>query len=142
VTDAVLLDTHIVLWLDSGSERLRPSTRSRLDACWQGGGTVWISAVTIWEIAQLVDTGRISLDRPLVAWLEQFIGRPGVDIVKLTAFAAARAYQLHHLENRDPADRLLIATAIELACPLITYDDRIIQFGESHGTQYGFIALE
>ena len=83
-----------------------------------------------------MDTGRISLDRPLVTWLERFTGRPGVDIVRLTAFAASRAYQLHHLEHRDPADRLLIATAIELDCPLITYDDRIARFGESHGTQY------
>jgi hypothetical protein len=54
--------------------------------------------------------------------------------------AATRAYQLHHLEHRDPADRFLIATAIELACPLVTDDDRIARFGKKHGTQYRFIA--
>ena len=40
--------------------------------------------------------------------------------------------------TRDPADRLLIATAIELACPLVTYDDRILRFAAEHGRQYGF----
>ena len=49
--EALLLDTHILLWLDSGSARLRASTRNRIDARWQGEGTVLISAVTVWEIA-------------------------------------------------------------------------------------------
>jgi PIN domain nuclease of toxin-antitoxin system len=67
VTDALLLDTHIALWLDSGSERLRPSTRLLIDACWQNGGSILLSAVSAWEIALLVDTGRIFLDLPVEA---------------------------------------------------------------------------
>jgi PIN domain nuclease of toxin-antitoxin system len=59
VTDRLLLDTHIALWLDSGDHRLRPSTRSLIDDCWQNGGTILLSAVTAWEIALLVDTGRM-----------------------------------------------------------------------------------
>jgi PIN domain nuclease of toxin-antitoxin system len=47
VTDALLLDTHILLWLDSGSDRLRPSTRDLIDACWRGGGTILVSAVSV-----------------------------------------------------------------------------------------------
>ena len=69
--------------------------------------------------------------------IDSLSGR-GVEFVPLALSAAARAYQLHHLEHRDPADRLLIATAIELGCPLVTYDDRIRRFGERHGRQYGF----
>jgi PIN domain nuclease of toxin-antitoxin system len=117
---------------------LRASTRALIDDCWQGGGTVLLSAVTAWEIALLVDTGRIELDIPVDAWVERFLARPGVDAVPLGPRAASRAYQLHHLQHRDPADRLLIASAIELACPLITYDDRIARFGEAHGRQYRF----
>jgi len=56
----------------------------------------------------------------------------------MTHQVAAAAYRLNHLEHRDPADRLLIATAIDRACPLITYDARITRFGVAHGTQYGF----
>jgi PIN domain nuclease of toxin-antitoxin system len=97
-----------------------------------------LSAVTAWEIALLVDTGRIELDGPLETWIERFLARPGIEAVPLSHRAACRSYQLHHLEHRDPADRLLIATAIELACPLVTYDDRIARFGEQHGRQYRF----
>lgn len=54
--------------------------------------------------------------------------------------AASRSYQLHRLETHDPADRLLIATAIELGCPLVTYDERILRFSKRHGRQHGFSA--
>jgi PIN domain nuclease of toxin-antitoxin system len=138
VTDALLLDTHIALWLDSGDERLRPSTRALIDGCWRNGGTIFLSAVTVWEIALLLDTGRIELDIPMEAWVERFLERPGIEAVSLGHRAASRAYQLHHLEHRDPADRLLIATAIELACPLVTYDERLTRFAERRGRQYRF----
>ncbi len=138
MTDALLLDTHIALWLDSGDERLRPSTRALIDGCWRDGGTILMSAITAWEIALLVDTQRIDLDLPVETWIERFLGRPGIKAAPLSAHAASRSYQLHHLEQRDPADRLLIATAIELACPLVTYDERIARFSKKHGRQYRF----
>jgi PIN domain nuclease of toxin-antitoxin system len=138
VTDSLLLDTHIALWLDSGNDRLRPSTRALIDDCWQNGGTIFLSAITAWEIALLVDTGRIDLDIPVDVWVQRFLDRPGIEGAPLTHRAASRTYQLHHLDHRDPADRLLIATAIELACPLVTYDEHITQFGKKRGRQYGF----
>lgn len=64
--------------------------------------------------------------------------RPESRAVTAAHRAAARSYRIHHLEHRDPADRLLIATAIELGCPLVTYDERIIQFGKKRGRQEGF----
>jgi PIN domain nuclease of toxin-antitoxin system len=138
VTDRLLLDTHVALWLASGDKRLRASTRALIDDCWQDGGIILLSAVTAWEIALLIDTGRIDLDVPVEAWINRFLGRPGIEAVPLSHRAACRSYQLHHLEHRDPADRLLIATAIELACPFVTYDERITRFGTKHGRQYQF----
>lgn len=137
MTDALLLDTHIALWLDSGDTRLRQPTRAMIDDCWRNGGTVYLSAVSAWEIALLVDTGRIELDLPIEAWVSRFLDSPGITSVPLGCRTAARSYQLHHLEHRDPADRLLIATAIEIACPLVTYDERIARFASRHGRQYG-----
>ena len=126
-----MLDTHIALWLDSGHDRLRPTTRDLIDDCWKEGGTILLSPVSAWEIALLVDTGRIQLDLPVDEWVQRFLDRPGVEGAALTHRAAARGYQLHHFEHRDPADRLLIATAIELHCPLVTYDERIVGFAEN-----------
>jgi PIN domain nuclease of toxin-antitoxin system len=138
LSDALLLDTHIALWLDSGNENLRESTRVIIDDCWRTGGKIFLSAVSVWEIALLVDGERIDLDLPVEGWVDRFIGRPGIAPAPLNHRAASRAYQLYQLDHRDPADRLLIATAIELRCPLVTYDDRITHFGNRHGRQYGF----
>ena len=138
MTDALLLDTHIALWLDGGDDRLRPSTRALIDNCWRGGGTIFLSAVTVWEIALLVDAERIDLDLPAEAWVERFFARPGVEVAPLNYRAAARSYTLHHLPHRDPADRLLIATAIELNSRMITYDKRIAGFAKRYGGRYRF----
>lgn len=138
MSDALLIDTHIALWLDSGDAKLRASTRALIDGCWRNGGTIFLSAVSAWEIALLADTGRIILDLPADTWIERSLKRPGVEAVPLTHGAAVRAYQLHDLEHRDPADRFLIATAIELGCPLVTHDERIAAFGQKHGAQYRF----
>jgi PIN domain nuclease of toxin-antitoxin system len=115
-----------------------PSTRAVIDDCWQNGGTIFLSAITAWEIALLVDTRRIELDIPIEAWVTRFLERPGIKSVPLGDRVACRTYRPHHFEHRDPADRLLIATAIELACPFVTYDERIARFGRNHGRQYGF----
>lgn len=139
MTEQLLLDTHIALWLDSGDDRLRPGTRTLVDDCWHSGGTILLSAVSVWEIALLVDTGRIDLDLDVEDWVDRFVDRPGIGVVPLGPRAAAGSYQLEGLEHRDPADRLLIATAIELVCPLVTYDERIAHFAQRQGRRQRFV---
>lgn len=142
MTNGLLLDTHVILWLDSGNVQLKPVTRALIDDCWQADGTIFVSAVSVWEIAILVDRGHIRLDLPVEAWVERFAGRSGVKIVPLDHLMAIRAYQLHPIEHRDPGDRLLIASAILLGCPLVTYDDRIRRFGRLWGPQHGLVLAD
>lgn len=138
MSDSLLLDTHIALGSTTAMTTSVPSTRDLIDGCWRDGGTIFLSAITAWKIALLVDTGRIDVDIPIEAWVKRFLARPGIAAVALGHGPASRAYQLHHLEDRDPADRLPIATAVELACPLVTYDERIARFSKRHGRQYRF----
>jgi PIN domain nuclease of toxin-antitoxin system len=138
VTQSLLLDTHIALWLDSGDERLRPGTRDLIDRSWAAGGVIYLSAVSAWEIALLADAGRIELDIPAPRWVERFLGRPGVAAAPLHWRAASAAYALASLEHRDPADRLLICTAIDLGRPMVTYDARITEFARRDGRRHGF----
>ena len=94
--------------------------------------------MSVWEIALLLHLGRIRLDVPLHDWVERFVGRPGVASAPLTVGAAWRAYDLHQFERRDPADRLLISTAIDLSCPPVTYDEPITQFARRYGSRFRF----
>jgi PIN domain nuclease of toxin-antitoxin system len=130
----------MALWLDSGDDALRPPTRGLIDDCWQNGGTILLSAVSVWETALLVDTRRIELDLPIEEWIARFVEQPGFEALPLGHSAASRRYRLYQLEHRDPADRLLIAGAIDLKCPLVTYDERILRFAAEYGRQYRFTA--
>ena len=97
-----------------------------------------VSATAAWDIALLSDLRRIKLDLPAADWIERFLGRPGIEEVPLSWRAACGAYGLKDLEHRDPADRMLIATAIELKCPLVSYDKRITEFALAFRAQYRF----
>ncbi len=134
----LLLDTHIALWLNSGDPRLGQGTQKTIDAAWKAGGRILLSAISTWEIAMLVNKGLIELDLPAFEWVERFVDPPGIEAVPLDHKTAALAYDLHHLEHRDPADRLLVASAIVLGCPLVTHDDRIRRFARTRGKQYRF----
>ena len=134
----LLLDTHSALWLANGNPSLKPTTRIEIDRCWQSGGRLLLSAVVVWEVAQLVHSGRLKLPFPFDTWLRRYSERPGVACIEVSHRAAAGAYALPDLEHRDPSDRLLIAQAIEHACPLVTYDERIARFAQAHGARYVF----
>jgi PIN domain nuclease of toxin-antitoxin system len=110
VNPALLLDTHIALWLDSGDDRLRPSTRLLIDDCWRQGGTIWLSAVSVWEIALFVDLRRIELDLPIERWVERFVRRPGVEAAVLGMRAAAQSYR----PLPPPPERLVELYAVKI----------------------------
>lgn len=137
---ALLLDTHILLWLDSGHPSLRMQTREWIEAQWRSGAGLIVSAVSAWEIALLAESGRITLDIPPDEWLHRFLSRPGIVAAPLGIPAATRAYVLDGFEHRDPADRLLIATAIVEGWTLVTYDARILAYSASHGRKIGLKA--
>ncbi|HEY1613312.1 MAG TPA: type II toxin-antitoxin system VapC family toxin [Rhizomicrobium sp.] len=138
MSTTLLLDTHIALWLDAGNTSLKEQTRQKIDECWRAGGTILLSAISAWEIALLADLRRIALDLPAADWIARFLNRPGFAPAPLTPASAARACDMKPFAHRDPADRLLMATAMELNCPLVSYDRNIADFAKRHGRRFGF----
>ncbi len=129
----LLLDTHAVLWLDSG-ERMKGEALLAIDAAAQEGA-VLISPVSAWEIGLLVRKRRISLDLGALDWFERFLALPGVLLTPLTASAAITSSELPEPFHGDPADRLLVASARELDCPIVTRDRKILEYAESGAVQ-------
>lgn len=124
--DAVVLDTHVLLWWLADDRPLgRNAKRAITDA-----RTLVISAITFWEVGMLLDKGRVQLDRPLRRWTQDVLAADRVTCDPLSAQLAARAAQLVDLHG-DPADRMIAATAIEREAPLITKDDRIRSWARS-----------
>jgi len=79
----------------------------------------------MWEVATLAERGRIVLDEPAEAWLQSAIRLPQITVLEITPAIAARAGSLPRSVGGDPADRLIVATAIHHQMPLVTTDGRI-----------------
>jgi PIN domain nuclease of toxin-antitoxin system len=88
-----------------------------------------VSDITCWEIATLVQLRRIQLDRPLRDWLETATAPPLVRRLGITPAVAASVASLPPSFHRDPADRILVASAQVLRATLLTRDDRILAAG-------------
>jgi len=120
----LLLDTHVLLWWRTDSERLPKSQARLLAEAEDRGAPVGISAVTLWE------RGRLEVDQPLDSWLEELERNPLVSIFPVSARIALESVRLGDGFHQDPADQIIVATA---RCPglrLLTADDRIIKRGK------------
>jgi PIN domain nuclease of toxin-antitoxin system len=90
---------------------------------------VAVSDITLWEVAMLVELSRVALDVPLGQWLERASAPPLVERLRLTPAIAAELASLGPLLHRDPADRILVATAPVHGLKLVTSDRAIADSG-------------
>ena len=120
----LVLDTHAWVWWVSKPEKLSRKQRSAIDrARKRAGDALLLSIISGWEVALLVQGGRLRLPIQLEAWLDQAMSIPGLEITPLTVPIIAGAARLTGL--RDPADMLIVATALHHGAPLLTNDGRI-----------------
>ena len=123
-----LLDTHILIWWLNDPTRLSPAQRKVLAAAGREA-PVLVSDISLWEVATLHSLGRIRLSLPLRDWLEKAVAPPLVRRQDMSPAVAAESASLPDTSHRDPADRILVATARVLGATLLTQDQRIITSG-------------
>ena len=122
----ILLDTHIWVWWVSRPDRLQPRRRELLEL---GADRVFgVSIISCWEVAKLVEYGRLKLDRTVGLWIESALAEPGVSLLHLTPQIVVESTQLPQPFHRDPADQLLVATARVFQCPIMTEDTKIAAY--------------
>ncbi len=122
----ILIDTHIWVWWVHGDPLLPSSIRSLLDSSERVG--IAVSAISCWEVAKLVELGRLALPCAVLDWLDQALSYPGVCLIELSPRICAESTQLPGEFHRDPADQLIVATARVLNLPLVTMDSKILQY--------------
>ena len=121
----ILLDTHVFLWLNHAPEKLsRTATRAVERAASSTG--LAIASITLWEIALLVESGRVRLK---AAGIQDFLGAlmqtPGLSVLEITAEIAALGARFPPGSPGDPCDRIIAATARAHGLPLLTKDRRL-----------------
>ena len=120
----ILLDTHVLVWLRFGDRRLGRRARAVIESA-TSEGTLAVSTITFWEAGMLRDKGRIQLPAEPSAWRASLL-REGLVEIPVDGAIAARAGSLRDIHG-DPADRLILATALE-GHRLVTADARLLDW--------------
>lgn len=116
----LLLDTHVWIWSLTDPDRLSARARRELS---KTSHELWLSPVSVWELALLVEKGRLTVHGHLEAFLPKATARFREAPI---SFDIAAAFGDARLEHGDPADRLLVATARVLNLTLVTADERLL----------------
>lgn len=123
----LVLDTHVVLWWQEGGKRLSRRVAAAVDAA----SSLLISPITFWEIAMLISKGRVHLDRPTSTWVADLLASEDrLAVAELSPHVAIVAGELDDFHG-DPADRLIVATAMHQHATLATKDRRILRHAGS-----------
>ena len=128
----MILDTHVWVWYVEGerarfSPRIEPVVEAAVER-----GEVLVSAISVWEIAQLDALRRLELTQDVRIWVARALAFPGVRLKGLSPAIAIESTRLPGTPHRDPADRMLIATARLTGAALVTCDARVLAYAKGH----------
>ena len=120
----ILLDTHALVWWQDSSARLSSKALSAITHeahC----GTLVISAFSFWEIALLIEHNRLARSSNLPDWIAKVEATKQMRFVPVDNHIAVASVRLPAGLHKDPADRIIVATAMLLDIPLVTADRQL-----------------
>ena len=118
----IVIDTHVWVWWQADPKRLSKKAARAL----KNAKSIGVPAICLWEFSMLVQRDRIRIDRSALEWLNDVLDVPGVRIVELTPSVAVQSTRLPSTFHNDPADRLIVATALNEGAPLISADHKFV----------------
>lgn len=122
----ILLDTHVWIWISIENENsFSKNAKKEISLADQK----WISAISCWELAKLVEKKRISFSIPILTWIRRSLDEYKINVADLSPEIAVESIQLQGF-HKDPADQIIVATSRILGMPLLTTDRRILDFKE------------
>jgi PIN domain nuclease of toxin-antitoxin system len=122
----IVLDTHIWVWWVHGDPHLTEIQTKFLEE--HEGDGLGVSIISCWEVAKLVERGRLVLPCQVSDWLDQALRYPGIELLDLTTPIVVDSTQLPSGFHKDPADQMIVSTARIFGCPLLTADQKILSY--------------
>jgi PIN domain nuclease of toxin-antitoxin system len=119
------LDTHALVWWVSDPKRIPTKARRLIEADIRDSAALAVSSISVWEIAMLVARARLELTLGVDTWVASVQSLPFLSFHPVDNFIALRAVALDGFPHRDPADRIIVATALGLGASLVTGDRRL-----------------
>lgn len=125
----LVLDTHVLIWLMTGSRSLSRDATQEIEEA-KDRDEVFVPLICFWEVGMLEAKGRLELDLPPLEWARDVLRKPGITLADLTVEAAIASTRLPGILHRDPTDHIIVATARELDATLVTHDRQIRRYAE------------
>ncbi len=125
----IVLDTHALIWAVQDNPKLGAAARERVEKEARED-TILIPAICVWEIALIVSRGHVKLPFDTLSWMRRVLNRPGYDLAPLEPDIAAASVGLAWA-HKDPADRMIVATALHWRAPVLTVDRTIKAYAET-----------
>lgn len=119
-----LLDTHAWVWWVTEDSRLSRRAAAAIRRSLATDG-LFVSLISIWEVAKKVEKGQLILDRPVDQWLDQAVAPQGLGVWELTRPILVESCSLPQPFHGDPADQIIVATARRHGAVILTKDERI-----------------
>lgn len=120
----IVLDTHALVWWAAGDAQLSCPAREAIEAEGQDG-EILVSAISAWEVAMLAKAGRLALSMDAEAWLDTVAQVPAIRFVPVDVRISVQSVDLPGDFHKDPADRIIVATARHHSAPLVSADLKI-----------------
>jgi len=120
----IVLDTHTLLWWVNDPSTLSMPAKKAIDSAVESM-SVHVSCISAWEIALLVEHGRLRLALDVRDWICRCEALPFLTFVPLDNAIAVESVRLPDFPHADPADRIIAATALSLGAVLVTKDDKL-----------------
>jgi PIN domain nuclease of toxin-antitoxin system len=122
----IILDTHILVWWVQNDPQLTAYHRERIEQ--ERGNGLGVCTISLIEVARLATAGRIVLPIPIAQWLESALTKEGVTLMSITPAIAVEAQSLPGDFHKDPADRIIVATARLSHASIVTVDRKILNY--------------
>jgi PIN domain nuclease of toxin-antitoxin system len=120
----IVLDTHVLVWWVTDDRLLSPKARSAIGRA-KGRDEIIVSSISAWEIALLAERQSLVLTMDVDRWLATVAEIEQIRFVPVDVEIATKSVSLPGKFHKDPADRMIVATARTLAAPLVTKDEKI-----------------
>lgn len=121
----MLVDTHIWLWFLAGDSHLSESEVKAMQTA-QKHQALFLSGISVWEVAMLQKQGRLALHQPIETWIP--VALEGFQLIPIGSEIAIESVNLPDCDHKDPADRFIMATARLHSIPLLTHDRKILEY--------------
>jgi PIN domain nuclease of toxin-antitoxin system len=123
----IVLDTHTWVWWVSNPANISLPAKKIIDNNIEND-EILISSISAWEVALLVAKGRLQLTMEVRDWIAKSERLPFVKFIPIDNLIAVKSVSLPEPFHSDPADRIIVATATTVGAPLVTKDERILNY--------------